>query len=408
MIDVERSARSGKTVQVHDAAPESRWRSTRERVREAIRAEVDRFNPTEDARRPLELIVESSIRYGDADGEPAITVVDDAGQPRTVTHDGQTAAFTIRDLLEELRATRPMLFKPAQSTAAPADEQPQPAPIRERDWLDLGAGEGASESDPAEPARESGLVHLKGGGARLHLWTRTAHRRWVAPMLAAGASRLHAARSDMPQTLDRARSAWDGIRTPAGGRGLAAGAVALLALLGAGSYLLSDWNRPAAESVRPVAEAPKAVVPVADEADPATETAGTQGAFEEPDTTGSVSNEGTDTASAPRTSGRSLRGVPDVLDTATLSLQGEVVRLFGVEWAPGAGKPEDLTRYLRGREIVCEPAGANDTYRCQVGNQDLSKVVLFNGGGKATADATPELKAAEEKARTSQIGVWRN
>jgi endonuclease YncB( thermonuclease family) len=99
--------------------------------------------------------------------------------------------------------------------------------------------------------------------------------------------------------------------------------------------------------------------------------------------------------------------VPDVIDTATLSLQGEVVRLFGVEWAPGAGKPDDLTQYLSGREVVCEPAGQSDAYRCQVaGGADLSKVVLFNGGGKATADASPDLKDAADKARDAQLGVW--
>jgi endonuclease YncB( thermonuclease family) len=95
-----------------------------------------------------------------------------------------------------------------------------------------------------------------------------------------------------------------------------------------------------------------------------------------------------------------------VIDTATLSLEGEVVRLFGVEWAPGAGKPEELTTYLQGREVSCEPAGSNDTYRCKVGEQDLSRVILYNGGGQPTAEATPELKAAADKAREAKIGVW--
>jgi endonuclease YncB( thermonuclease family) len=83
-----------------------------------------------------------------------------------------------------------------------------------------------------------------------------------------------------------------------------------------------------------------------------------------------------------------------------------VVRLFGVEWAPGAGKPEELTTYLQGREVTCEPASMNDTYRCRVGDQDLSRVVLFNGGGQPTAEATPELKAAANHAREAKIGVW--
>lgn len=100
-----------------------------------------------------------------------------------------------------------------------------------------------------------------------------------------------------------------------------------------------------------------------------------------------------------------VRGLPEVLDTSTLRIDGRVVRLFGVEWARG-GEGVELTRYLRGREVACQPAGA-EVYRCQVAGQDLSRVVLFNGGGRATAEATPELLAAEEHARQARLGVWR-
>jgi endonuclease YncB( thermonuclease family) len=186
--------------------------------------------------------------------------------------------------------------------------------------------------------------------------------------------------------MDHVRNAFDRGRTPSAGRGLVIGGVVLAALLGVGTLIFSGRDRsPGTAS-----------------------TAGSR--IEEPATTGTVSSSQSTSQVAPsaaRAAGRSLRGVPEVLDTATLSVEGEVVRLFGVEWAPGAGKPDDLTQYLRGREITCEPAGGNDTYRCRVGEQDLSKVVLFNGGGKATSEATPELKLAEEKARTAQIGVWK-
>jgi endonuclease YncB( thermonuclease family) len=101
-----------------------------------------------------------------------------------------------------------------------------------------------------------------------------------------------------------------------------------------------------------------------------------------------------------------LSGVPEILDTTTLSLQGQVVRLYGVEWSRGAGDPDDLARYLRGREVACTPLEGSDTYRCQVEDQDLSRVVLYNGGGRATADASPDLKRAEEHARESAVGVW--
>jgi endonuclease YncB( thermonuclease family) len=123
----------------------------------------------------------------------------------------------------------------------------------------------------------------------------------------------------------------------------------------------------------------------------------------EPNTTGAV--QGQDPVPAGAAAG-TLRGVAEVLDTATLSVQGKVVRLFGVEWAKGAGDPDDLAAYLRGREVICRPEGATDKHRCEVQGQDLSKVVLFNGGGRATPEATPDLKSAEEHARSQQVGVW--
>jgi endonuclease YncB( thermonuclease family) len=101
-----------------------------------------------------------------------------------------------------------------------------------------------------------------------------------------------------------------------------------------------------------------------------------------------------------------LVGVPEVIDTSTLRLEGNLIRLFGVEWARG-GQSEDLVRYLRGRATTCRPTGAGDLYRCDVDGRDLSRVVLYNGGGRATADAPPELVAAENHAKAERLGVWK-
>jgi endonuclease YncB( thermonuclease family) len=100
-----------------------------------------------------------------------------------------------------------------------------------------------------------------------------------------------------------------------------------------------------------------------------------------------------------------ISGVPEVIDTSTLRLDGKVIRLFGVEWARGA-QPEDLTRYLRNRAVSCRPAAA-DVYRCEVEGRDLSEVVLYNGGGRAASNATPDLLAAENHARSERLGIWR-
>jgi endonuclease YncB( thermonuclease family) len=380
MNDLERPAGPATPGAIPPApASDAHWRTTRERVREIIRAEVDRFHPTDDARYPLELIVESSVRFADSDGTPAITVVDDAGRPRQVTTNGQTVPFTIGDLLEEMRRARPMLFKPDGAAAAPKASAAA-AQMRQRDWLDLGPDE---ETPPAPaPPPAHGLRRLRRGRARLHLRTRAAPGR-IEPA-PDGAARLQTGRPDRPRGMAPMPDAPVDRRLPSAGRGLAIGALAVAALIGVGSFALSGRDQPA-ESTQAASR------------------------VEEPTATGTVASmqASSETAAiAPPTGGRMLRGVPDVIDTATLSLQGEVVRLFGVEWAPGGGKPDDLTQYLQGREVACEQTGSEETYRCRVGGQDLSRVVLFNGGGKATAEATPELKSAEEKARTAQLGVW--
>ena len=101
-----------------------------------------------------------------------------------------------------------------------------------------------------------------------------------------------------------------------------------------------------------------------------------------------------------------VRGVPLVQNTGTLELQGRVIRLFGVEGARGRAA-RDFRRYLGRREVECEPAGSGNEYRCRVDDQDLSRVVLFNGGGRASANATPELRVLDQQARSTRVGIWR-
>src|SRR5262249_20987387 len=99
-----------------------------------------------------------------------------------------------------------------------------------------------------------------------------------------------------------------------------------------------------------------------------------------------------------------IRGVPVVQSTGVLEIDGRVVRLVAVEGTRGRAA-RDFKPYLGGREVACEPAGSSD-YRCRVDDQDLSRVVLFNGGGRATANATPELRALEQQARSTRVGIW--
>jgi penicillin-binding protein 1A len=103
--------------------------------------------------------------------------------------------------------------------------------------------------------------------------------------------------------------------------------------------------------------------------------------------------------------GAAIRGVPNIQTTGVIELNRQMVRLFGVEGV--RGRPvRDFRRYLGRRAVMCEPAGVGNIYRCRVGDQDLSRVVLYNGGARATADASPELKAAEQQARAERAGIW--
>jgi hypothetical protein len=389
--------------------------SVRARVREIIRDEVARSNPIEDARGPLELIVETSIRYSETNGETRIEVVGADGQPRTTIKDGVVSDFTLSDLVRELREQRPTLFKPtagksdeppagetdsmiAMPTAAAREQSPPEEDdlqdngasrgLRraERDWLDISS----TEREESRRRRSFGSdIGLRFGTAAGRL--RSGLSRFPRFRAGGATAKLRAVRSSVIGALGRTLATLRAgaqvlVRFAQGRRSIGLATLAggcLLVVIGA---LLLAPPRPASD--RAADSAPSSVA--------------------EPATTGGVAAPESAVA-APETGQPvqtgALRGVPEVLDTSTLQLEGKVVRLFGVEWARG-GSPEDLVRYLRGREVVCRQASSAETYRCDVGGQDLSKVVLFNGGGRATAEATPELKVAEEKARSARIGVW--
>ncbi len=412
----------------------------REDAQAQIRAALDRHRPLEVSRRTLELIAEMSLRFPGRPGEPAVQVVDDEGRPRTMDRDGGPAPMTIEALVDEIRARHPALFEAPDARPAPAasagpaaaDAAPRltlppaaalapasvpiPAPERRslvtdspppagdrRDWLVLGAAAGAgSEGRPAGAAGGGALDRLRGlvgrAGARLPE-LRQAWRARTEAASDAVSERVDATRDAFARRRARIVEARPAGAAPAPGIGparpqggpsprpLAPGvqerprltpiayAVALV-LLGSLAYAL--W--PGGEAGQ-VARGTAAV------------------ASSEPDSTGGL-------PARAATDDRTLSGVPEVVDTTTLRIEGRVVRLYGVEWARG-GQPNDLTGYLNGREVECRPHEGSTTYRCTVAGQDLSRVVLYNGGGRTNAEATPDLLRAEDYARDQRLGVWK-
>ncbi len=108
----------------------------------------------------------------------------------------------------------------------------------------------------------------------------------------------------------------------------------------------------------------------------------------------------------PQRASNEIAGPAEVIDTATLRIGGKVVPLFGVEWVRG-GQASELTKYLARRPVSCQPAPGSRAYTCRVDGRNLSEVVLFNGGGRASPEAGPELVAAESHARNERLGVWK-
>jgi penicillin-binding protein 1A len=102
------------------------------------------------------------------------------------------------------------------------------------------------------------------------------------------------------------------------------------------------------------------------------------------------------------------RGVAEVIDTATLAIRGRVFKLEGVLGDDDRRALRALSRFIRRREVVCVSAGSADRARCTIDGQNLSAIILSNGGARATPDAPAELLAAEDEARSARLGIWRN
>jgi penicillin-binding protein 1A len=102
------------------------------------------------------------------------------------------------------------------------------------------------------------------------------------------------------------------------------------------------------------------------------------------------------------------RGSADVVDMATLSIRGRKIQLEGILGDDDRRALRSLARFLRRREVICEPSGSPDRHRCNVDGQDLSAVILSNGGARAAPDAPADLLAAEDEARSARLGIWRH
>jgi hypothetical protein len=88
-------------------------------------------------------------------------------------------------------------------------------------------------------------------------------------------------------------------------------------------------------------------------------------------------------------------------------IDGKTVHLSGVEMiAPDKAGQVDHWIKAHGRYLECDPAGAG-TYRCLTTQKlDVAQVLLLNGVARATPDAEPVYRQAEEQAQAARRGLW--
>ncbi len=120
-----------------------------------------------------------------------------------------------------------------------------------------------------------------------------------------------------------------------------------------------------------------------------------------------------------------LRGTPQALDGDTLLLQGERLRLDGVD-APdleqrcwrgsrlydcGAVARTALLDLMAGAEVICRPLGPGPgettLARCTADGYDLSEGMAYTGWAMTLDLAPPRYRAVEVGAREAGRGLWR-
>ncbi len=106
----------------------------------------------------------------------------------------------------------------------------------------------------------------------------------------------------------------------------------------------------------------------------------------------------------PKQPGPALEGVPTVLDSGTLLIGGQIVPLLGVRGVAGE-HARLLEQYIGNRAVICAPERGGQ-FHCAVDGHDLSVIVLYNGGGRATADAPAYLNDAQAHAQANRLGIW--
>ncbi|WP_267356498.1 MULTISPECIES: nuclease [unclassified Methylobacterium] len=404
---------------------------SRHALRAAIREEIARARPRPVAVRTLELLAEAACIPDEAG--TGIRVLDRQGVVRH--RDGSDAPMTLADLVVELRSRHPALFLPPEpeiEPAAPAIEEPRDSALltgayemKAATARFVGAQSERARS-LAERSSEQGRVLAQNAAGRFATLRTRLRGRLASPAEGAGgaapgtdpAAAWNSGPGRFGETL---RDGRDRLRDRFGFGGvddgshrqrrllLGAAAGTLVAVIAAGLVLERSGPiapRPAAPAASR-GEAPNSTAPNGTAPNSAAQGGGTPSApSAAPDTVTPPPETAGDAEPDTPLPPNAIAGQAQVIDTATLKVGGKVVHLFGVEWVRG-GQAEELARYIGSRQVTCQPAPGSATMNCLVDGRDISEVVLFNGGGRASPEASPELVAAEDHARSERLGVWK-
>lgn len=390
-----------------------------------LRGEIRKARPHPVAERTLLLILQAAVEPQAA--EPGYQVLDRHGLPRLhMAGEGtEPRPFTLADLIEEQRAKHPGLFMPPEperkATADASEAQDSASPTA---TLAAGASEMraatarfiGSQSVRARSLAEQSSVQGR-ALARSAAGAFTSLRGRLRRDAPAGDDAGFSGNSRPDRLKEGLNERLGGLRDRLGVAGdadghrgrfwlgaaaAATGAVVLLAVIVNAPRAPETAPAPATRPAGPAAPTPEAVRNPAPEPQQSARAPAAQDNVTPPP---EGDGRGDSDADAPPPA-NAITGPVQVIDTATLKVGGKLVHLFGVEWVRG-GQADELARYIAGRTVSCQPAPGSESMNCLVDGRDISEVVLYNGGGRASPEASPELVAAEDHARSERLGVWK-
>lgn len=379
-------------------------------LREVVLAEIRKARPHPVAERTLLLILQAALEP--REGAPGYRVLDRHGAPRVhaAGEGAEPRPFTLADLIAEQRTKHPGLFLAPEPEPAP---EPEAKPAAESALAAQASEMRAatarfigSQSERARSLAEHSSVQGR-ALARSAAGAFATLRGRLQRDGEAGGSVREALGERVGSLRDRITAGdADGHRGRfwLGAAAVATGAMVLLAVI------VSAPRSPETAQIPASRQAQTAPTPAPTTApEPTPQPAQTARAPSVPDNVTPPpegDGRGDPEPDAPPPAANAITGTVQVIDTATLKVGGKLLHLFGVEWVRG-GQADELARYIGGRTVSCQPAPGSENMNCTVDGRDLSEVVLYNGGGRASPEASPELVAAEDHARSERLGVWK-